>query len=153
MLNKVMLIGRLGSDPELKYFQDGSGVANFSIATTEKWKDKASGEVREKTEWHRIVAFRRLAEICGEYLSKGKQVYIEGKIQTREWADSDGARRFTTEIVAGNMVMLGSKSDSQASAPRPQQQEKQAKLSKPSQRSEPSREAGGSGYADDDIPF
>ena len=106
-VNKVILIGRLGKDPEIRYFQDGTAVANFSIATSEEWKDKESGEKREKTEWHRIVAFRRLGEICGEYLSKGRQVYISGRLQTREWEDKDGNRRWTTEIVANEMQMLG----------------------------------------------
>jgi single-strand DNA-binding protein len=107
-LNKALLIGRLGKDPEIRYFQDGTAVANFSIATSEKWKDKGTGENREKTEWHRIVAFRRLGEICGEYLTRGKEVYIEGRIQTRSW-EKDGITRYTTEIVADKMQMLGSK--------------------------------------------
>jgi single-strand DNA-binding protein len=111
-INKAILVGRLGRDPEVRYMQDGTAVANFSIATSEEWKDKASGEKREKTEWHRIVAFRRLGEICGEYLSKGRQVYIEGKIQTREWEDKDGNKRYTTEIVASQMQMLGSRDES-----------------------------------------
>ncbi len=106
-VNKIILIGRLGRDPEIKYFQDGTAVANFSIATSEEWKDKETGEKKERTEWHRIVAFRRLGEICGEYLSKGRQVYIEGRLQTREWEDKDGNRRWTTEIVAREMQMLG----------------------------------------------
>ncbi len=107
-LNKAMLIGRLGRDPEIRYFQDGTAVANFTIATSEKWKDKSTGENREKTEWHRIVAFRRLGEICGEYLTKGKEVYIEGRLQTRSW-EKDGVTKYTTEIVADKMQMLGSK--------------------------------------------
>lgn len=110
-VNKAIIIGRLGQDPEIRYFQDGTAVANFSVATSEEWKDKESGEKRERTEWHRIVAFKRLAEICGQYLSKGRQVYIEGRIQTREWEDRDGNKRYTTEIVASTMQMLGSKSD------------------------------------------
>ena len=108
-INKVILVGNLGRDPEIRYFQDGTAVANFSIATSDSWTDKQSGEKKERTEWHRIVAFRRLAEICGEYLSKGRQVYIEGKLQTREWEDKDGNRRFTTEIVAQTMQMLGAR--------------------------------------------
>lgn len=106
-INKVILVGNVGQDPEVRYLQDGAAVANFSVATSESWADKQSGEKKERTEWHRIVAFRRLAEICGEYLSKGRQVYIEGKLQTREWEDKDGNRRFTTEIVAQTMQMLG----------------------------------------------
>jgi single-strand DNA-binding protein len=113
-INKAILIGNLGADPEVRYMQDGTAVASFNIATSEAWKDKASGEKREKTEWHRIVAFRRLGEICGEYLSKGKQVYIEGRIQTRQWEDKEGIKRYTTEIVASQMQMLGSKDDSYA---------------------------------------
>lgn len=113
-VNKVIIIGRLGRDPELRYFQDGTPVANFSVATSEQWTDKQTGEKREKTEWHRIVAFRRLAEICGQYLAKGRQVYIEGRLQTREWEDRDGNKRYTTEIVASNMQMLGSRQDTAA---------------------------------------
>ena len=110
-LNKVMIIGRLGKDPEMRYTADGVAIANFSIATSEDWKDKNTGEKREKTEWHRIVAFRRLAEVCGEYLTKGKQVYIEGKLQTRAW-EKDGVKRYTTEILADKMQFLDTKSDS-----------------------------------------
>jgi single-strand DNA-binding protein len=108
-VNKAIIIGRLGRDPEVRYTPDGTAIANFSVATSEEWKDKASGEKRERTEWHRIVAFRRLGEICGEYLSKGRQVYIEGRIQTRDWEDKDGNKRYTTEIVASQMQMLGSR--------------------------------------------
>jgi single-strand DNA-binding protein len=108
-VNKVILIGRLGRDPEVRYTPDGTAIANFSIATSEEWKDKNTGEKQERTEWHRIVAFRRLGEICGEYLSKGRQVYIEGRLQTRDWQDKDGNKRYTTEIVASAMQMLGSK--------------------------------------------
>uniref|UniRef100_UPI0035937DBD single-stranded DNA-binding protein n=1 Tax=Desulfococcus sp. TaxID=2025834 RepID=UPI0035937DBD len=110
-VNKAIIIGRLGQDPEIRYFQDGTAVANFSVATSEEWKDKETGEKRERTEWHRIVAFKRLAEICGQYLAKGRQVCIEGRIQTREWEDRDGNKRYTTEIVANTMQMLGSKTD------------------------------------------
>ncbi len=116
-VNKVILVGRLGRDPEMRYFQDGTALANFSIATSDEWKDKNTGEKREKTEWHRIVAFRRLGEICGQYLSKGKQVYVEGKLQTRDWEDKDGVKRYTTEIVASNMQMLDSKRDMDSTRP------------------------------------
>ncbi len=109
MINKAIIVGNLGRDPEIRYTQSGTAVANFSVATTEKWKDKNSGEWQERTEWHRIVAWARLGEICGEYLSKGRQVYIEGKIQTREWTDNDGNKRYSTEIVANEMKMLGPK--------------------------------------------
>jgi len=111
-INKVILIGHLGADPEVRYTPDGTAVANFNIATSMQWNDKSSGEKQERTEWHRIVAFRRLGEICGEYLSKGRQVYIEGRLQTREWQDKDGNRRWTTEIVASQMQMLGPKESS-----------------------------------------
>lgn len=107
-LNKVLIIGRLGKDPETRYTSGGDAVCNFSVATSESWKDKQSGEKKEKTEWHRIVAFRRLGEICGQYLQKGKQVYIEGKLQTRAW-EKDGTTRYAVEIVASTMQMLGDK--------------------------------------------
>ena len=105
MINKAILIGNLGADPEVRYTQNGAAVANFRIATTEKWK-KPDGTMEEQTEWHRIVAFGKLGEICGEYLSKGSRVYIEGRIQTRDWEDRDGNKRYTTEIVAREMKML-----------------------------------------------
>ena len=105
MINKVILIGNLGADPEIRYSQTGTPVATFSVATTEVWK-KQDGSKEEQTEWHRIVAFKRLAEICGEYLSKGSRVYIEGRLQTRKWEDRDGNKRYTTEIVARDMKML-----------------------------------------------
>ncbi|MBI9083713.1 MAG: single-stranded DNA-binding protein [Desulfobacterales bacterium] len=111
MINKVILVGNLGRDPEIRYTTDGTAVVNFTIATTEKWKDKNSGQMQEKTEWHRVVAFRRLAEICGEYLAKGRQVYIEGKLQTRQW-EKDGVTRYTTEVVANEMKMLGARGGS-----------------------------------------
>ena len=108
MINKAILIGNLGKDPEIRYTQSGLPVANFPIATSEKWKDKNTGEMQERTEWHQIVAFGKLGEICGEYLSKGRQVYIEGRIQTRSW-EKDGVTRYTTEIIASDMKMLGPK--------------------------------------------
>ena len=98
-INKVILVGNLGQDPEVRYTQDGTAVATFSIATSESWKDKTTGDKKERTEWHRIVAWRKLGEICGEYLSKGRQVYVEGKLQTRSW-EKDGVTRYTTEVVA-----------------------------------------------------
>ncbi len=109
-VNKAILVGRLGADPEVRYTNSGTAVANFNMATSVNFTDK-NGEKTEKTEWHRIVAFGRLGEICGEYLSKGKQVYIEGRLQTREWEDRDGNKKRTTEIVAGTMQMLGAASD------------------------------------------
>jgi len=136
-VNKVILIGNLGRDPELKYTPNGVAVATFSIATSDEWKDKNTGEKQERTEWHRIVAWRRLGEICGEYLRKGSQVYIEGSLQTRSWDDQDGNKKYTTEIVAYKMQMLGSKGggpDRQSgSAPAPME--------------EPAN------LPDDDIPF
>ena len=105
MLNKVMLIGNLGADPEVRFTSNGTTVAIFRVATTEKWTSK-SGEAQQQTEWHNIVAWRRLAEICGEYLSKGSRVYIEGKLQTRKWQDQNGNNRYTTEIIAKEMKML-----------------------------------------------
>lgn len=105
-LNKCLIIGRCGQDPTLKYFTSGDAVCNFSVATSESWKDKNTGEKKEKTEWHRIVAFRKLAEICGQYLSKGKQVYVEGKLQTRSY-EQGGSTRYVTEIVADQVQFLG----------------------------------------------
>ncbi|KIH76242.1 single-strand binding protein [Geoalkalibacter ferrihydriticus] len=109
-INKVILVGNLGKDPELRYTPSGVAVATFSLATSERYKDK-SGEQQEKTEWHNIVAWRQLAEICGKYLHKGKQIYIEGKIQTRKYQDRDGNDRYITEIVADQMQMLGGRGD------------------------------------------
>ena len=107
-LNKAILIGNLGRDPEVRYTPSGLAVAYFSIATSETWTNK-EGEKETRTEWHRIVAFGKLGEICGEYLAKGKQIYIEGRIQTRDWEDKEGVKRYTTEIVASQMIMLGSR--------------------------------------------
>ncbi len=106
-VNKVTLIGNLGADPEIRYTNSGSAVANIRLATAEAWRDKETGEQQERTEWHRVVFFSRLAEIVGEYLKKGSQVYIEGRIQTRKWQDRDGNDRYTTEIIANEMQMLG----------------------------------------------
>lgn len=108
MINKVILIGNLGKDPEVRYSQSGDAIATFNVATTEVWK-KQDGGKEEQTEWHRIVAFKRLAEICGEYLSKGSKVYVEGRLQTRKWQDKEGGTRYTTEIVARDMKMLSPK--------------------------------------------
>ncbi|MCK5725379.1 MAG: single-stranded DNA-binding protein [Thiotrichaceae bacterium] len=108
-VNKVILIGNLGGDPEVKYMPSGGAVANITIATTDTWKDKNSGDKQERTEWHRVVFFNRLAEIVGQYLRKGSQVYIEGNLRTRKWQDQSGQDRYTTEIVAREMTMLGSR--------------------------------------------
>jgi len=110
-VNKAIIIGNLGKDHDIRNTQDGKTVTSFTIATSEEWKDKNTGEKKSKTEWHRIVSFGKLAEICGEYLVKGKQVYVEGRIQTRSW-EKDGVTRYTTEIVADQMRMLGSRGDS-----------------------------------------
>ena len=109
-INKVILVGNLGKDPEVRYMPSGGAVANLTIATSESWKDKQTGEQKEQTEWHRVVMFGRLGEIAGEYLKKGSQVYIEGKLQTRKWQDQQGQDKYTTEIVASEMQMLGGRS-------------------------------------------
>ena len=145
-VNKVILVGNLGKDPEIRYMPNGNAVANLTLATTESWKDKQTGDQQEKTEWHRIVMFRRLAEIAGEYLKKGSQVYIEGKLQTRKWQDNSGNDRYTTEIVANEMQMLGGRGGGSAgfqadSAPAPAAKAPAAAA------------AGGPGEFDDDIPF
>ena len=137
-LNKVMLIGNLGQDPEMTYTQGGTAKAQLSIATQEKWKDKG-GEAKEKTEWHRVIVWGKLAEICGQYLSKGRQVFIEGRLQTRSWEDKDGNKRWTTEIVATGMQMLGAKKDGSGAG----------------KGGNSYADAGdfGSGPIDDDVPF
>jgi len=144
-LNKVMLIGNLGRDPEIRYTPDGSPVANFSLATTDYWTDK-SGTKQERTEWHNIVAWTRLADLSKRFLTKGKQVYVEGRLRTREWTDRDGNKRRTTEIVASQMVLLGSRGETvehtPAAAPQPS-----AGYTEP----EPAIEEGG--ITDDDLPF
>jgi single-strand DNA-binding protein len=106
-INKVILVGNLGKDPEVRYMASGGAVCNVTLATTESWKDKQSGEQKDKTEWHNIVFYRRLAEIAGEYLRKGSQIYVEGRLQTRKWQDKNGNDRYTTEIIANEMQMLG----------------------------------------------
>jgi single-strand DNA-binding protein len=108
-VNKVIIVGNLGKDPETRYMPSGSAVTNLSVATTEAWKDKQSGDQQERTEWHKVAMFGRLAEIAAEYLRKGSQIYIEGKLRTRKWQDKEGKDRYTTEIVADEMQMLGSK--------------------------------------------
>ncbi len=143
-VNKVILVGNLGQDPEIKYMPSGQAVCNISIATTESWNDKTSGEKVEKTEWHRIVFFRRLAEIAGEYLRKGSQVYVEGRLQTRKWQDQSGNDRYTTEIVANEMQMLGGKGGGVASMP---------ESASPASQPEPVAAGAPSDDFDDDIPF
>jgi single-strand DNA-binding protein len=115
-VNKVIIMGRLGQDPELKHTPNGAAVCNMSIATSESWLDKNSNEKKEKTEWHRVVVWGKLAELCNQYLSKGKQAYVEGELQTRSWDDKDGNKRYTTEINARNVVFVGSTNDSNNSS-------------------------------------
>jgi len=144
-VNKVILVGTLGADPDTRYTPSNAAVTNLSIATNESWKDKQSGEQKEKAEWHRVVMFNRLAEIATEYLRKGSQVYIEGKIQTRKWEDKEGKDRWTTEIVANEMQMLGSRSSGGNSAPSSPEGSSSNTTSTP--------EKQGSDDFDDDIPF
>lgn len=143
-VNKVILIGRLGNDPEMRYMPSGEAVANLSIATSESWTDKTTGAKREKTEWHRVVAFRKLAEIIGQYCKKGDQIYIEGKLQTRKWSDKNGQDHYTTEIIADQMHMLGSKEDR---GQRERQSEKPGRLPDPPPNHAPQT------FDDDMIPF
>jgi single-strand DNA-binding protein len=136
-VNKVILVGRLGKDPEIRYTPGGAAVANFNMATSEEWKDRETGEKQERTEWHRIVAWRRLGEICGEYLHKGSLVYVEGRLQTRSWEDRDGNKRYTTEIIAQTMQML----DSAMRGPRSDVRDTAIAVEEPI------------GIPEDDIPF
>jgi single-strand DNA-binding protein len=137
-INKVILVGNLGADPETRYMPSGSAVTNLRLATSESWKDKTSGEQQERTEWHRVAMFGRLAEIAAEYLRKGSQIYIEGSLRTRKWQDKDGNDRWSTEVIANEMQMLGGRGDSSAPA-----------------RSAPAAvaESDSPDVFDDDIPF
>lgn len=151
-VNKVILIGNLGNDPEVRYTPNSNAVATVSLATSETWKDKQSGEAQERTEWHRIVFFNRLAEIVGEYLHKGSKVYIEGSLRTRKWQDKTGVDRYTTEIIANEMHMLDSRPSGSGS------REKTTSISQPSfapshHDSAPVAAATEMPIADDDIPF
>lgn len=159
MLNRVEIIGHLGRDPELRYTPAGAAVANVSIATTEKWKDDA-GEAKERTEWHRVVFFNRLAEIVGQYLHKGSLVFVAGKLTTRKWQDKDGQDRYTTEINASEMKMLGGKGE--GGSDRAESQATNAAVSRPNSYAtakggaRPEKAAGGAkpfADVDDDIPF
>ncbi|CAN1570504.1 Ssb Single-stranded DNA-binding protein [Burkholderiaceae bacterium] len=157
-VNKVILMGNLGRDPEVRYSPDGAAVCNVSIATTSSWKDKNSGERREETEWHRVVFYNRLAEIAGEYLKKGRPVYVEGRIKTRKWQNKEGVDQYTTEVVADNMQLLGGRdggdggssggNEGGSGAPRPAARAQQA--ARPA-----APAAGGANLSDmdDDIPF
>jgi len=145
-INKVMLIGNLGRDPEVRFTQNGLAVANVTIATTESWKDKASGENQERTEWHRVVFYNRLAEIVGEYLKKGSKIFIEGRLQTRKWQDKNTNQdRYTTEVIADSLEMLGGKPGMGGSAPMPPQSEQQPQKAMEAVTADDS--------FDDDIPF
>lgn len=148
-LNKVMLIGNLGADPEVRYSPNGMAVANVRLATNESWRDKESGETQERTEWHRVVLFGRLAEVVKEYLHKGSQIYVEGRLQTRKWQDKDGQDRYSTEIVASDMQMLGGRGGTASFDDAPPQGAEPD--TGPSQAKKPSSAADED--FDDDIPF
>lgn len=143
-VNKVIIVGNLGRDPEMRHMPNGDAVTNIAVATTESWKDKNSGEKKELTEWHRITFYRKLAEIAGQYLKKGSQVYIEGRLQTRKWTDKDGVERYTTEIIADTMQMLGGKQGGNAN-----QNDDHA----PASNACGSRPTPNFSDMDDDIPF
>ena len=140
-INKVIIVGNLGRDPEVSYIPSGAAVAKFSVATSETWKDKSTGEKKERTEWHRIVAWDKLGEICGKYLAKGRQVYVEGKLQTRSYEDKDGVKRYVTEIVAQDVQFLGGRENQDA-----------GRTGGPPSYREPSAGPGGPPM-EDDIPF
>jgi single-strand DNA-binding protein len=162
-VNKVIVVGNLGRDPEMRTFPSGDQVANVTIATTDKWKDKQSGEMKEATEWHRVVFNGRLAEIVGQYLRKGSQVYVEGSLRTRKWTDKDGIEKFTTEIRADQMQMLGSRQGMGGpggddggggyEAPRQSAPARAPAAAAPRQTPAASRAASGFDDMDDDIPF
>lgn len=145
-INKVILVGNLGNDPDVRYTQDGRAIANISLATTDSWKDKNTGETVDKTEWHRVVFFNRLGEIVAEYLKKGSQVYVEGRLQTRKWQDKEGNDRYTTEIVANEMQMLGSRSSGGGNY-------EGSGSDQPSATGPASQPAPANDSFDDDIPF
>lgn len=149
-VNRVILVGNLGQDPEVRYLPNGGAVANLSVGVSEQWKDKNTGEKKQKTEWCRVVLFGKLAEVAGEYLRKGSQVYIEGALQTRKWTDQAGVEKYTTEVVVnvgGTMQMLGGKQEGGAASNKPQQQGRQQQPSSPVPQNEPPMNF------DDDIPF
>lgn len=143
-INRATIIGNVGRDPELRYSAAGAAVCNITVATSRNWKDKTSGEKVEETEWHRVVFYDRLAEIAGEYLKKGRSVYVEGRLKTRKWQDKDGVERYTTEIVAENMQMLGGRDDGERTAPPAQRQ---------AQKPAPKASSDAFGDMDDDVPF
>lgn len=147
-VNKVILIGNLGKDPELRYLPSGGAVANVTLATSESWKDKQTGERQERTEWHNVVFYSRLAEIVGEYLRKGSKIYVEGRIQTRKWQDKTGADRYTTEIIAGEMQMLDGRGEGGGGGGSPAR-----RSSAPAREDATADVGGGAPDFDDDIPF
>ncbi len=144
-VNKVILVGNLGKDPESRYLASGTPVSNITIATSEGWKDKQTNETKERTEWHNVVFFGKLAEIAGEYLKKGSQVYVEGSLRTRKWQDRDGNDKYTTEIVASEMQMLGSRQGGSGGS--------SSGFDKPQQQPAAAPAGGDGGFDDDDIPF
>ncbi len=150
-INKVIIVGNTGNDPEIRYTANNSAVANVSIATSESWKDKATGESNERTEWHRIVFFNRLAEIVGEYVKKGSKLYIEGSLRTRKWQDQSGQDRYTTEIIANEMQMLDSRMGGAQEAPNQYNQTASTPASSTPQPAAAATE--GAPFNDDDIPF
>ena len=158
-VNKVIIIGNLGKDPEVRYAPSGSAICNLAIATSRQWKDKTTGERQEETEWHRVAMFDRMAEVASEYLKKGKSVYIEGRLKTRKWTDKEGVERYTTEIMADRMEMLGSREGGAGGGDDMGQQPSAAPRSAPPARSAPAakpaaaKSATGFDDMDDDIPF
>lgn len=157
-VNKVILVGNLGQDPETRYAPSGDAICNLRVATTETWKDKQSGEKREATEWHRVVLFGRQAEVASDYLKKGSQIYVEGRLQTRKWQDKDGQERYTTEIRGDEMKMLGSRQGMGGDAPMGRQDDAPPRQQRPApQQSEQTNRApaqnSGFGDFEDDIPF
>ena len=156
-VNKVIIVGNLGRDPEVRYTPNGSAVCNVSVATTRSWKNKESGDKSEETEWHRVVFYDKLAEIAGEYLKKGSQVYVEGRLQTRKWQDKDGVEKYTTEIVATDMQMLGSREGMGGGAASDEGggYERAAPAARPAAAAANRPAAKSSGFSDmdDDIPF
>jgi single-strand DNA-binding protein len=154
-INKVIIVGNLGQDPEVRYLQNGGAVANLSVATSESWKDKNTGEQKTETEWHRVVIYQKLAEIAGEYLRKGSKVYLEGKLKTRKWTDKDGIERYTTEIVCNELQMLDGKQDNQQQpAQQCQQAAQQRQQAAPQQqRQAPMPQAAPIDFDDDSVPF
>jgi single-strand DNA-binding protein len=154
-VNKVILVGNLGADPDTRYMPSGKAVTNIRVATSESWKDRTTGDMQERTEWHSVVMYDKLGEIAAEYLRKGSQVYIEGKIRTRKWQDKEGKDRYTTEIIADQMQMLGGRGGGggASSEPRSPRQTPPAEDRSPGPADEGGGSGGGGGEFDDDIPF